>query len=552
MNKTQKDKVIIILARRGTKNIARQNVRLVNGKPLIYYIIKKCQKIKSADIFVSTDSEEIKQLSILYGINWLDRPSSLTKDQTPIEKIAYNSLIQLKKKNLNYKKCLILNPHFPLIKINTLKKFFSELNTKKETVFGFQKNNDTEYIKINKNKNGQKFEELQNNLAEKKKIVSFNCNTILSKKKWNKPEFGIELKKSEIFSPNSYHDFGILENILKRKRIIVRLDGSKSIGLGHVYNMLTILNHFRNDEILILMNKTKCLGKEKLEENLFNVKLFSTEIELFKEIKKFKPDIIFNDILNSKIKYMQKLKNEKFFIVNFEDLQGGRKLADLVFNPIFSNVNKLKNEFYGAEYACVRDEFRIFKRKTVRKKIKKITITLGGVDSNNNTSKVIDLIQKNKILKNIDINVILGFGFKHKNELVKKIIKLEKEEYNIQIIEKTDFISKYIVDSDFVITSNGRTVFEIASLKIPIISLSVNLRESLHSFVRESKTGFQINFVNKAAEKELIKAISIMENYDRREKFLKNLEKIDLEKGIERVVHIINSEFDKKKLNFNE
>ena len=60
MNKIQKENLIIILARKGTKNIARQNVRLVNGKPLIYYIIKKCQAIKSADVFVSTDSEEIR------------------------------------------------------------------------------------------------------------------------------------------------------------------------------------------------------------------------------------------------------------------------------------------------------------------------------------------------------------------------------------------------------------------------------------------------------------------------------------------------------------
>ena len=100
MNKNQKKNLIIILARKGTKNITRQNIRLVNGKPLIYYIIKKCQEIGSADIFISTDSEEIKELSILYGVKWINRPSELTKDNTSIEKIAYNSLIQLQKKIL--------------------------------------------------------------------------------------------------------------------------------------------------------------------------------------------------------------------------------------------------------------------------------------------------------------------------------------------------------------------------------------------------------------------------------------------------------------------
>ena len=34
----------------------------------------------------------------------------------------------------------------------------------------------------------------------------------------------------------------------------------KVIGLGHIYNMLTILNQFRNDEILILMNSKKFTG----------------------------------------------------------------------------------------------------------------------------------------------------------------------------------------------------------------------------------------------------------------------------------------------------
>jgi len=548
MNKIQKENLIIILARKGTKNIARQNVRLVNGKPLIYYIIKKCQEIKSADIFVSTDSEEIKQLSILYGVNWLDRPITLTKDHTSIEKIAYNSLIQLQKKNLNYKKCLILNPHYPLIKTSTINKFFSMLRNKKEIIFGFQKDDEAKYIKIEKNGNDEKLKDLKINIAEKRKIVSFNCKTFLIKKKLTFSEYGIELKKSEIFSPDSYHDFGILENIMNRKKILVRLDGSKSVGLGHVYNMITILNHFRNDEILILMNKKKCLGKEKLEVNLYNVKLFSNDSELFKQINKFKPDIIFNDILNSEIKYMQKLKNGKFFIVNFEDMNEGRKFANLVFNPIFSNNKKFKNEFYGASYACVRDEFRIFKRKSLRRKIEKVTITLGGVDSNNNTFQVIDLIRKNKVLKNILINVILGFGFARNNELTKRIHCMQKENYKIKIIEKTDFISKFILDSDFVIVSNGRTIFEIASLKIPIISLSVNSREVQHNFVEESKTGYQIDFTTKSSKKELINAILNMQKYDKRKEFLKNLEKIDLEKGIDRVVHIINSEYDKKKL----
>ncbi len=545
MNKQKNKNLIIILARKGTKNITRQNIRLVNGKPLIYYIIKRCQEITSADIFISTDSEEIKELAVLYGVNWLDRPNKLTKDNTSIEKIVHNSLIQLQKKEINYKKCLVLNPHYPLIKKETINKFFSKLTNKINTIYGFQKDIEIEYNEIDKK---QKLKSIKTNIIEKWKIVSFNCKPFLLKGNFNTSKYGIELKKGEKFSPESYHDFGNLENILGRKKILARVDGSKSIGLGHIYNMLTILNQFRNEEILILMDDKNSLGKEKFKENLYNVKLVKNQTEVFSEIKKFNPDIIFNDILNTKRKYMKELKKGENFIINFEDLGEGRKEANLVINPIFSTTKKLSNEFYGSKFACVRDEFRVFCRAKIRKKIKKISITLGGVDNDDNTFKIIEIIKNNKILTDITINVILGFGFKHKEKLMKLINSMKKENYKIKIIEKTDFISKYILDSDFVIVANGRTIFEIGSLKIPMISLSVNSREKQHNFVNEAKTGYQINIKDKSMEKELINCINNMKKFEKRRIFLDNLEKIDLKNGIERVVHMINYAYNAKKI----
>ena len=73
--------------------------------------------------------------------------------------------------------------------------------------------------------------------------------------------------------------------MINKKRIIVRVDGSKTIGLGHVYNMLTVLNNLRKEEILIVMNKKKKLGITKFKEYLYNVKTFSTMDQLLKIIK---------------------------------------------------------------------------------------------------------------------------------------------------------------------------------------------------------------------------------------------------------------------------
>ena len=60
-----------------------------------------------------------------------------------------------------------------------------------------------------------------------------------------------------------------------KKRILVRVDGSKNIGLGHVYNMITILKHYKNPTFLVVMNINKKLGHTKFKKFNFNVKFYS-------------------------------------------------------------------------------------------------------------------------------------------------------------------------------------------------------------------------------------------------------------------------------------
>ena len=93
-----------------------------------------------------------------------------------------------------------------------------------------------------------------------------------------------------------------------KKRILVRVDGSKLIGLGHVYNMLTVLDHLKKDDSIIVMNNNKRLGSSKFKKYGYNLKYFSNRNELKKIIEKFQPSLIINDILNTTISYMKFLK----------------------------------------------------------------------------------------------------------------------------------------------------------------------------------------------------------------------------------------------------
>ena len=76
--------VSIIPARGGSKGVPRKNIRLLAGKPLIYYAIQpslNCSQISHT--FVSTEDEEIAQVAKDLGAEVIPRPLELAQDTTP-------------------------------------------------------------------------------------------------------------------------------------------------------------------------------------------------------------------------------------------------------------------------------------------------------------------------------------------------------------------------------------------------------------------------------------------------------------------------------------
>src|SRR5210317_863715 len=72
-----------IFARGGSKELKNQNIKLFNGKPLIYYsieIAKKNRHIKK--VFVSSDSLAILKISKKYGAETIKRPKNISTDRS--------------------------------------------------------------------------------------------------------------------------------------------------------------------------------------------------------------------------------------------------------------------------------------------------------------------------------------------------------------------------------------------------------------------------------------------------------------------------------------
>lgn len=100
--------IAIIPARGGSKSLPHKNIRLLNGKPLIYYTIAAAKKSKYLQrLLVSTEDNQIAEIARGYGAEVIDRPKALAQDDTPSRPV-YQHVISHLEEIENYRSDIIV------------------------------------------------------------------------------------------------------------------------------------------------------------------------------------------------------------------------------------------------------------------------------------------------------------------------------------------------------------------------------------------------------------------------------------------------------------
>lgn len=477
----------IIPARGGSKGIPKKNIRLMNGKPLIAYSINIAQKSKYiTDIFVSTDSDEIAEVAMEYGAKIIKRDESLSSDLVTLDPVIFHAKNYAEKvQNKQYDIVITLQPTSPLLTVSTLDKaikYFIENNydtvisviNKPHLSWGMSDNKIIPLYKQRKNR-----QELPAQYFETGAFLIAKGNVVCEDTRIGKNVSVFEVPEKESIDIDNKNDWILTENLMRRKKIIFRVEGYKELGLGHIYNCITLAFAMIEHDVLIVLSRKSIEGIEKIRETNLPYKVIDDEDDIDEIIKDFKPDIWVNDCLDTTRRYIEKLKSKIKRVITIEDLGNGIEVADAVINALYKPMQN-KNVYSGYKYVCLRDEFQAEQPAKFSKEVRNVLIMFGGTDPANLNKMLYNSILKfsNKY-QNIKFNFITGIGYDtEKNGVVTRIDK------NIYVYPNVPRVTKFMKCADLAITSQGRTIFELAAMGVPAIVLSQNKREQTHLFAR--------------------------------------------------------------------
>lgn len=535
--------LVVIPARGGSKGIPRKNLRTLAGKPLIYYSIQTALHSKyKPDVFVSSDDDEILMVARKCGAQTHRRDVTLADDKTTLDPVIYDASKAISAKTgKSYDLIVTMQPTSPLLKTASLDAAFDQFmaNAQCESMISAKKEAHLSW-KIENGKYVPNYKERVNRqyldpffpetgsfvicrktfLKEHKKRIGTNVDLYV-------------LPNQEAIDIDTYEDWNLCEYLLKRKTVLFVSSGYNEIGLGHIYRSLVLANSILNHKLVFLVDDKSRLGFDKIKEHNYDVHI-QTSADIIDDIKAHNPDVIINDILDTTEEYMKALKDLGVKLINFEDLGPGVKHADIVVNALYPERDAQPNHYFGHLYFCPRDEFLISDFKTVTKDVRRVLITMGGVDPCNLTAKVLSVIYPYCVEKGIEVDLVLGLGYQ-KTETLKDFPKA-KIHRNIKTM------SDFMLAADVIFTSAGRTVYEAAAIGTPTIVLAQNEREMTHFFA-SPKYGFtNLGLGKDVKDADILKAFEkLVDDFDFRYRSHELMLSGNIREGKIRVLNLIQS-----------
>lgn len=530
-----KQRCIVIPAIKKNAVIPDQLVKKLAGITLIERAINTARACESgADIIVLTDSEEICLICERHGARFRRDASLYFKSLDIVSEMT----ALLRDLAREYENCIILRASCPLLTWVDIEKAWKKYVDAGADGLVTVRNVRQRIWKMADNA----LSALDDSAGERDYVVESRALIMLGLKNFiadppTRPRKTIPFFLSErSIEIQNYQDWWICEHLLQRRHLVFVVAGYPAIGMGHVYRALMLAHEISNHKISFVCTRESELAVESVASRDYPVIRQGGE-DLAQTVLGLAPDLVINDFLNTSVEYMQALGNIPK--VNFEDEGPGAACADLVINALYESGDNSASMRSGPEFFCLRDEFVNAARNPLRNDVKTVLITFGGTDQFDGTRRVLDIIEPICRERNIAIRIVVGPGYAHRRRLEEHLKKLANP--LIEFTWATNIMSRMMEGTDLAVCSAGRTVYELAHMRVPAIVLATHEREARHTFARP-RNGFAFGGILGRASDEKIRRLFLeMLEQKTRAKYWERQNKLDFGPNKARVVGLIEN-----------
>jgi UDP-2,4-diacetamido-2,4,6-trideoxy-beta-L-altropyranose hydrolase len=328
-------------------------------------------------------------------------------------------------------------------------------------------------------------------------------------------------------------------------RILIITEAGLNIGLGHITRCTSLYQAFEENGIVpeLIINSNDNSIEKLLRGKRYQIFNWLNRTKRLFDLMENVPIVIidsylanadFYENISKVIKipvYMddnKRIKYKRGIVVN------GAINAEKIGYPQKDGITYL----LGAKYTPLRKEFwEVSKRKT-REGVEYVMITFGGDDSEDMTTKILKLLNKNypKMIK----KVIIGQSFKN----VEKIERLKNKTIELIYYPDAEKMKEIMLESDIAISASGQTLYELARVGVPTIGICM-AENQLRNIKGLEKTGF-LEYVGWYNKDNLMGRVNDSIKYLENAKARKTKSKIGKKcidgKGVKRIVREILKE----------
>lgn len=299
-------------------------------------------------------------------------------------------------------------------------------------------------------------------------------------------------------------------------KVVIRVDASIEMGAGHVMRCLTLANALREKgaevqficrkhtgnlidyihsnnyfvHILALSNTTDSISSKEVNGKKVEL-LHASWIGATQEydaqeckliLKDIKPDWLIVDHYSIDATWQTELNSFYGKLMVIDDLADRYHQCDLLLDQTYgrrvkeyqSLVTEKCQMLLGSKYALLRPEFEQWREFSLKRRaqpqFKKLLVTMGGVDPDNATSRVLDALKTCNLPRELEIVVVMGAAAPHIGAIKEQA---EEMPYKTRVKASVDNMAEIMANADLAIGAAGSTTWERGCLGLPSIQVVI-------------------------------------------------------------------------------